>query len=298
MDVKALRYFLAVANEGNLTAAAKSLYLTQPSLSRQIKELERELGCDLFVRHSHSMELTQQGVFLRERAREIVAMVERTTDAFRQTEEDISGTVHIAANESRSMYEVARAADYARRRYPGLTFRITTGDEIVRDQLDKGLADFGVFIQPADLSAYHVVRIPGVDVWGVVMRDDHPLAEKTSVTADDVIDYPAIVSPQASNESYSVNEFTMWFGDRFSRLQVSMTTDLTRNALPFVKRRFGLLYTVEGMAECSPRTGLAFRPLSPGLSSPSDLAWKRHRKLTPAAAAFLSVAEELWQSKQ
>ena len=294
MDVKALRYFLAVANEGNLTAAAKSLYLTQPSLSRQIKELERELGCDLFVRHSHSMELTQQGVFLRQRAREIVEMVERTTDAFRQTEEDVTGTVHIAANESRSMYEVARAADYARRKYPGLTFRVSTGDEIVRDLLDKGLADFGVFIQPADLSAYHAVRILGADVWGVVMRDDHPLAEKESVTADDVIGYPAIVSPQSSNESYSVNEFTMWFGEHLSQLQVSMTTDLTRNALPFVKRRFGLLYTVEGMAECSPQTGLAFRPLSPSLTSPSDLAWKRHRKLTPAAAAFLSVAEELW----
>ncbi|MBE6479407.1 MAG: hypothetical protein E7Z98_02705 [Olsenella sp.] len=188
--------------------------------------------------------------------------------------------------------------------YGGITFRPPYEAYSLLLQVTRGcshnartfcsLADFGVFFQPADLSTYHAVHIPGHNVWGVVMRDDHPLAEKASVTASNVVTYPAIVSPQSSNEDYSVNEFTMWFGEHLSKLQASMTTDLTRNALPFVKRRFGLLYTVEGLAECSPRTGLAFRPLSPSLTSPSDLAWKRHRKLSPAAAAFLSVAEELW----
>ena len=297
MDVKTLRYFLAVAREGSLTAASKTLFLTQPALSRQIRNLEDELGRQLFVRRGHRMELTSDGARLRDRAREIVELVEYTAEEMtRNDDAEVSGIVHIAANETRVVYEVARVADHVHAAHPGITFDLTTGDQdALEGILDKGLADFGVFMQPSDLSGYHTLRIPGRDVWGVVIRADHELAAKETVGPHDIRGLPAILSKQAINDELTLNEFASWLETDRKKIQVIATTDLTRNSLPFVMRGMGILFTIEGLAECSERTGLVFRPLSPPLTSKVDLAWKRHRSLSPAAAAFLAEAERLWQ---
>ena len=198
MEIRVLRYFLAVAREGNITGAANSLHLSQPTLSRQIKDLEEELGKPLLVRKSHRVALTPEGVLFRKRAEEIISMVDKTEAEFSAMQNTISGDIYIGGGETQAIRQIAAILRNLRESYPEIHYHLYSGNaEDVTERLDKGLLDFGILIQPADLTKYDSLNLPAKDIWGVVMRKDSPLAEKEFIEKEDLLHVPLICSRQA-----------------------------------------------------------------------------------------------------
>lgn len=198
MELRVLRYFLAVAREGNITGAANFLHLTQPTLSRQIKDLEEELGCQLLVRKSHRVVLTPEGMRLRKRAEEIISMVDKTEAEFLARENAVSGDIYIGGGETQAIRKIAEIIRELQEEYPDIHYHLYSGNaEDVTERLDKGLLDFGILIQPADISKYDYINLPSKDRWGVIMRKDSPMAAKESIRKEDLLDVPLICSRQS-----------------------------------------------------------------------------------------------------
>jgi len=230
MELRVLRYFLTVAREGSITAAANFLHVTQPTLSRQLKDLEEELGKKLFIRSSHSIILTDEGMLLRKRAEEIIDLVDKVEAEFHSLEETVSGDVYIGGGESEAMKLIARVVKDLQVLYPNIRYHLYSGnEEDVSERLDRGLLDFGILIQPADISKYNYINIPAKEVWGVVMRKDSPLAVKDTIQAVDLLNVPLICSRQVLKQSFSKNEVADWFGEDFDKLNVVTTYNLAYN---------------------------------------------------------------------
>jgi DNA-binding transcriptional LysR family regulator len=278
VELRVLRYFLTVAREGSMTAAADFLHVTQPTLSRQLKDLEQELGKKLFNRSSHSIILTDEGMLLRKRAEEIVDMVDKLESEFSSMEETISGDVYIGGGETDAMRQIARVVKDLQLRYPNIRYHLYSGNEDdVTERLDKGLLDFGILIQPADLSKYNYINIPAKDVWGVVMRKDSPLALKDSIQAVDLLNVPLICSRQAMKQTFSKNEFADWFGEDFDKLNVVTTYNLAYNAAIMVNEGIGYAITLDKILNTSSDSNLCFRPLEPRLESGLNIVCKKHQ---------------------
>ncbi|WP_028402195.1 LysR family transcriptional regulator [Ectobacillus panaciterrae] len=288
MEFRVLRYFLTVAREGSITGAANFLHVTQPTLSRQLKELEQELGKKLFIRSSHSIILTDEGMLLRKRAEEIVDMVDKLEAEFNSMEETISGDVYIGGGETDAMRQIARVVKDLQLSYPNIRYHLYSGNEDdVTERLDKGLLDFGILIQPADLSKYNYINIPVKDVWGVVMRKDSPLAFKDTIQAVDLLNVPLICSRQAMKQTFSKNEFADWFGEDFDKLNVVTTYNLAYNAAIMVDEGIGYAITLDKIVNTSSDSNLCFRPLKPRLESGLNIVWKKHQVFSAAADMFL-----------
>ncbi|WP_066067002.1 LysR family transcriptional regulator [Neobacillus soli] len=293
MELRVLRYFLTVAREGSMTAAADFLHVTQPTLSRQLKDLEQELGKKLFNRSSHSIILTDEGMLLRKRAEEIVDMVNKLDTEFSSMEETIGGDIYIGGGETDAMRQIARVVKELQLRYPNIRYHLFSGNEDdVTERLDKGLLDFGILIQPADLSKYNYIDIPGKDVWGVVMRKDSPLAFKDTIQAVDLLSVPLICSRQAMKQTFSKNEFADWFGEDFDKLTVVITYNLAYNAAIMVEEGIGYAVTIDKIVNTSSESNLCFRPLEPRLESGLNIVWKKHQVFSTAANAFLKAIQE------
>ncbi|MED4619570.1 LysR family transcriptional regulator [Priestia megaterium] len=293
MEIRVLRYFLAVAREGNITRAADVLLVTQPTLSRQLKDLEQELGKKLFIRSSHSVFLTDEGMLLRNRAEEIVNMVDKLEAEFSSMEETIGGDVYIGGGETEAMKHIARVAKDVQVRYPNIRYHLYSGnEEDITERLDKGLLDFGILIQPADISKYNYLNMPAKDVWGVVMRKDSPLALKESIQAGDLLNVPLICSRQAMKQTFSKNEFADWFGEDFHKLNIVTTYNLAYNAAIMVEEGIGYAITLDKIVNTSTASNLCFRPLQPRLESGLNIVWKKHHVLSAAANAFLKELQE------
>lgn len=295
MDIRVLRYFLAVAREGTISGAADALHVTQPTLSRQLMELEEELGARLFIRGKRHISLTEEGLFLRKRAQEIVALLERTEAAFAATEgEEISGDVYIGGGETEGMRFIARAIREVRREYPHIAFHLFSGNaEDVREHLDRGSVDFGLFIEPADLSAYDFIPLPARDTWGVLMRKDHPLAAQDAIDAEDLTGLPLIMSRQGLVE----NEFSGWMGGQFRQLSVVGTYNLLYNAALLVEEGAGCALCLEGIVRTGDDSPLCFRPLRPQMEVGLKLAWKKQQCFTRAAEIFLERLKRQGESR-
>jgi len=288
MELRVLRYFLTVAREGNITKAANFLHVTQPTLSRQLKDLEEELGKKLFVRSSHSVILTEEGIILRKRAEEILNMVDKLEGEFSSMEETLSGDVYIGGGETEAMKLIAKVAKDLQLRYPKIRYHLYSGnEEDITERLDKGLLDFGLLIQPADLSKYNYINVPAKDVWGVVMRKDSPLAEKETIEATDLLELPLICSRQAMKQTFSKNEFADWFGEDFHKLNIVTTYNLAFNASLMVEEGIGYAITLDKIVNTSESSSLCFRPLHPRLESGLNIVWKKHQLFSAAANAFL-----------
>lgn len=288
-----MRYFLTVAREGNITKAADVLHVTQPTLSRQLKDLEQELGKKLFIRSSHSIILTDEGMLLRNRAEEIVNMVDKLEAEFSSMEETIGGDIYIGGGETEAMKHIARVAKDVQLRYPNIRYHLYSGnEEDITERLDKGLLDFGILIQPADISKYNYLNIPAKDVWGVVMRRDSPLALKESIQAADLLKAPLICSRQAMKQTFSKNEFSDWFGEDFHKLNIVTTYNLAYNAAIMVEEGVGYAITLDKIVNTSTNSNLCFRPLQPRLESGLNIVWKKHHVLSAAADAFLKELQE------
>ena len=293
MEFRVLRYFLTVAREGSITGAADFLHVTQPTLSRQLKDLEQELGKKLFTRSSHSIILTDEGMLLRKRAEEIIDMVSKLEAEFSSMEETISGDVYIGSGETEAMKQIARVAKDLQLSYPNMRYHLYSGNEDdVTDRLDKGLLDFCILIEPADLSKYNYINIPARDVWGVVMRKDSPLASKDTIQVVDLLNVPLIFSRQAMQQTLSKNEFVDWFGEDFDKLNVVTTYNLLYNAAIMVEEGIGYAVTIDKLVNTSSDSTLCFRPLEPRLEAGLKIVWKKHQVFSAAAEVFLKKIKE------
>lgn len=292
MEIRVLRYFLTIAREGSITNAANFLHITQPTLSRQIKDLEDELGQKLFVRGSHNMTLTAEGMILRKRAEEIISMVDKTEEEFNSMETTIGGDIYIGGGETDAIKLVAQVAKDLRNNYPDIHYHLYSGNaEDVTERLDKGLLDFGILIQPADITKYDYLNLPARDVWGVVMRKDSPLAEKKSIKKEDLINIPLICSRQAMSQR-SNNEFVEWFGEDFNKLDVVTTFNLVYNAAIMVEAGIGYAITIDKITNTAEDSNLCFRPLEPRIDSGLNIIWKKYQIFSSAAELFLERLRE------
>lgn len=293
MEIRVLRYFLAIAREGSITNAAEFLHVTQPTLSRQIRDLEDELGQKLFTRGSHSMDLIAEGRILRKRAEEIISMVDKTEAEFSAMEGEISGDIYIGGGETDAIRLIARIARELQRDYPEIHYHLYSGNATdVTERLDKGLLDFGVLLQPADLSKYEYLNLPVKDVWGVVMRKDSPLAEKEVIRREDLLDVPLICSRQVISQEHRTNKLAEWFGSDFDRLDIVTTYNLLYNAAIMVDSGIGYAIAIDKLANTSAESSLCFRPLEPRLEAGLNIVWKRYSVFSAAAGQFLERLKE------
>ena len=285
--------FLAIAREGSITNAANFLHVTQPTLSRQIRDLEEELGQKLFIRGSHSMTLTPEGMILRKRAEEIISMVDKTEAEFNSMENMVSGDIYIGSGETDVIKLVAQIAYELRVSYPGIHYHLYSGNsEDVTERLDKGLLDFGILIQPADISKYDYINLPARDTWGVIMRRDSPLAEKELIRKEDLLGVPLICSRQAISGERRGNEFAEWFGEDFDRLDIVTTFNLIYNAAIMVEAGIGYALTIDRIVNTAESSNLCFRPLEPRLDSGLNVIWKKYQVFSSAAELFLNKLRE------
>lgn len=293
MEIRVLRYFLTVAREGSITRAANFLHLTQPTLSRQLQDLEKELGQKLFIRGSHNISLTPEGMILRKRAEEIVDMVDKTESVFRSISDTVSGDIYIGGGETESMKYIAEVIKDMREEYPAIKYHLYSGNaEDVTERLDKGLLDFGILIQPTDLSKYEYITLPSKDVWGVLMKKNSALALKKEIKLDDLYDLPLICSRQVVRRTSVKNDFLEWFGGNFEKMNVAATYNLVYNARIMVEEGIGYALTLDKLVNTMHTSNIAFRPLSPKLESGLDIVWKKYQIFSPAANLFLSKLRE------
>lgn len=288
MELRVLRYFLAVAREETISGAAEALHVTQPTLSRQMMELEDELGKTLFLRGKRKISLTEEGMFLRKRAQEIVALVEKTESEFSAAEEAIGGDVYIGGGETDAMRLIARAAHGLQAAHPHIAYHLFSGNaEDVAERLDRGLVDFGVLIEPVDLSKYDFIKLPVTDIWGVLMREDSPLAAKQTIRPDDLLGVPVLCSRQALVK----NEMSGWMGDRYEKLRIVTTYNLLYNASLMVEEGMGYALCLDKIIRTSGGGPLCFRPLEPRLEVGLDLVWKKYQVFSKAAEKFLEYLQ-------
>lgn len=293
MEIRVLKYFLAVAREGSITGAANSLHLTQPTLSRQLQELEKELKQKLLIRGKYKVTLTPEGMILRKRAEEIIDMVEKTEAEFSSISDTISGDIYIGGGESDAMKYIAGIIKEIQSEFFGIKFHIYSGNaEDVTEKLDKGLLDFGILIQPVDVSKYDHITLPEKDVWGVIMRKDNPLSQKKNIKLEDIVKIPLLASRQMSPKYSKDSGFLDWFGDKYEELNITATYNLVYNAAIMVKAGVGNAISLDKLADTSKESELCFRPLCPQLESGLDIVWKKYQVFSPAAKLFLEKLHE------
>ncbi|MCD2333513.1 LysR family transcriptional regulator [Bacillus cereus] len=285
MDIRVLRYFIAVATQENISAAANALHLSQPTLSRQLNNLEEELGTTLFVRGNRKITLTDEGMFLLDRAKEIVDLVEKTEANFNQKYEIISGEIHIGAGETEAMQFIAQTIKKVVSHHPNIKFHLYSGNaDDITTKLDSGLLDFGIVIEPANKQKYDYLKLPATDVWGVLMRKDSPLAKKAYIHPTDLLNKPLIISRQTAVS----NELSGWLGEEIENLNVIGTYNLLYNASLLVKENIGYALCIDKLMNTSEESTLCFRPLSPKLEAGLNILWKKHQTFSSATKIFLT----------
>ncbi len=283
MELRVLRYFLEVAREGSITGAAKALHISQPTLSKQLKDLENELGSKLFVRSNYSVKLTDEGILLRKRAEDILEMADKTLEEFSNLNDITGGDVRIGCAESCYVSYLAEAIKDFRDRYPGLRFHITSGNtRQVTEELERGLSDFAVIVEPPDLSKYNYLTLPEADTWGVLMPSDSPLTEKSVIQLEDLYGLPLI----ASEQSFKV-DFPRWCGEKLDQLNIVGSVNLFYNGSVCVKAGLCYMMTFDHLADVSAESGLCFRPLSPPLKTQMFIIWKKYQVFTPIAEKLI-----------
>lgn len=280
MELRVLRYFLEIAREENVTHAAQRLHISQPTLSRQIKELEDELGKKLFIRSNYSIKLTEEGMLLRKRAEDILDMADKTLAEFKSLNEINGGDIHIGCAESNGIAPFIRVIQSLQKQYPRIRYHFySSGTEAVNERLDRGLLDFAIIVQEVDPLKYNYLKIPASDQWGLIMRKDSPLAQHSCIHLQDLIDIPLILSRQAMKE-----EMPRWLGEMQDKLHIVGTYDLLFNTSVMVREGFGYVLGFNGLVYTGSDSDLCFRPLEPELISPMYIVWKKYHMFSPVAA--------------
>lgn len=289
MELRVLQYFLAVTREQSISGAAESLYLSQPTLSRQLKELEEELGKQLFIRGSRRVTLTEEGMILRKRAEEIMELVKKAEDEISQSDELVAGDITVGTGETDGVRFLARAAQNLQKDYPLIHLHIVSGDKAtVIEDLDRGLIDFGVIFGNVDISKYEHIRLPYKDIWGVMMRRDSPLAEKEEITAADLVDKPLIISRQV----FQNDDFREFFSCGRENLNIVATYNLLFNGSVMVSEGMGYAICFDKIINVSGDSELCFRPLSPKMEAGMSIVWKKYQVHSKVTERFLNKLRE------
>ena len=296
MEFRLLEYFLAVAREQNITAAAESLHISQPALSTQLKALETELGKQLLIRGvkgSRKVILTEEGMILRKRAEEMVSLMRRTKEEISGSNETISGNVFIGTGETETVRLFAQVAKKMQQKYPDIQYHISSGNaEHVLEYLDKGLIDFGLLFTEIDSQKYEAILVPVKDTWGVLMRKDSPLAEKENICPEDLWDKPLIVSHQKGDDVY----LNQWLQRKESELHIVATYNLLFNASLLVDEGLGYALCYDKLINTQ-GSSLCFRPFSPRLEARGFIIWKKYQVFSKAAKYFLQCLNEMIEEK-
>ena len=284
MDIRVLQYFLTVAREESITKAAEVLHMTQPPLSRQLKDLEEELGTQLLIRGGKRITLTEDGMLLRKRAEELITLMEKTRAELTSSNETINGDIYIECGETENISFLVQAARNLREKHPLVRYHIYSGDAgRVMERLDKGLIDFGLFVGPTDVTKYDSLTLPIKDTWGVLMPKDSPLTEKEHISPEDLWDKPLILSHQSA----TAREMLSWLKTDTSQLNITATYDLVYNAAQFAKQGFGYVITLDKLINTTGDSSLCFRPFFPPLEAELCIVWKKYQILSRASNAFL-----------
>ncbi|MCD8181523.1 MAG: LysR family transcriptional regulator [Firmicutes bacterium] len=292
MELRVLRYFLAVAREESITAAADFLHISQPALSRQLMDLEKEFGKTLLIRGKRRITLTSDGQFLRKRAEELVELADKTEAEMTHSDTSLGGDIYIGGGEADAVRFIARIVTELREEYSNIKFHFSSGDaEDMREKLDKGLIDFGIFVEPADITKYEFIRIPAAEHWGVIMRKDSPLAQKELIHPEDLRELPLIISRQTTQDKI----FKNWFGKDINRLNIAATYNLVYNATLLVREGAGYMIGIDNLADTSEKSGLCFVPLDLDYQIHLDLVWKKYQIFSRAAELFLDKARQAFE---
>lgn len=284
MEIRVLRYFLVVAQEEGINRAAEVLHITQPTLSRQLTQLEEELGVTLFHRGAKRITLTNEGILLRRRAEEILSLVDRTEQELVEQEEQVEGRIVIGAGELTAMQVMPEIIERFRDRYPRVTFDLYTGTaDIVKEQMEKGLIDIGVLLEPIDIEQFEFIRLHKKERTIVLMRPDSPLARKEGVSARDLEHLPLILPMRGGVQ----NELLNWFGDYLHKEQIIFTSNLATNGALMVERGLAYSIVVEGSVPFIDKERITYRPLTPELTANCVFAWKKQQPFSLAVTKFI-----------
>lgn len=289
MEIRVLEYFLAIAREQSISGAAEALHLSQPTLSRQIKDMEEELGKQLLIRGNRKITLTDEGMLLRKRAEEIISLVQKTEAEISLSDDTIGGDIYIGAGETDVVRNIAKIAKNISNNYPNIHYHITSGDGVdISEKLDKGLFDFAILLDHIDISKYNYINLPMKDTWGVLMRKDSPLANKQYITREDLYGMPLILSRQAANGS----GLNTWFKKNLSELNIVATYNLVYNASLMVDEGLGYALCLDKIINTSGDSNLCFKPLNPRLEVGMSIVWKKYKVFSKAVDKFLEGLKE------
>lgn len=290
MEFRVLQYFLAVTREQSISGAAEALHLSQPTLSRQLRDMEEELGKQLFIRSNRKITLTEEGMILRKRAEEITALMKKAQEEISLSDETIAGDISIGAGETDSIRHLARAAQALRLEYPLVHFHMISGDKVsVLEELNRGLIDFALLFGEIDSSKYEYLQLPDAETFGVLMRKDDPLAQKTTITGEDLRDKPLIVSRQSLHDA----ALGTLLGCDQDKLNIVATYNLLFNGSRMAAEGIGYAISFGNIINVSGNSNLCFRPLSRQVNITMCLAWKKYQVFTKAAEKFLLKMQEL-----
>lgn len=288
MEIRVLRYFLTVVREQSITKASEVLHITQPTLSRQLAQMEEEVGVKLFDRGTRKITLTNEGLLLRRRAEEILQLVDKTEKELIEQEEQVEGKITIGCGEIASVQLLPNLFESFHEKYPRVTFDLYTATaDHVKNQMDRGLVDIGLLLEPIDIEKYEYIRLDMKERWIVLMRPDDPLAEKEAIAAKDLADLPLILPRRLSVQS----ELASWFGDYYENLNVLFTSNLSTNASVMVNHGLAYSVVIEGSVSFWDQSKITYRPLYPNLTATSVLAWKRGQPFSVAATKFIEHAK-------
>lgn len=290
MELRVLQYFLAVTREQSISGAAESLHLSQPTLSRQLKDMEEELGKQLFIRSNRKITLTEEGMILRKRAEEIMELIRKTEDEITLSDESIAGDITVGAGETDGVRFLAKAAQAIQKDYPLVHFHIVSGDKAsVTEDLDRGLIDFGLLFGDIDTSKYEHLKVPFHDSFGVLMRRDSPLAEKETIVPEDLWDKPLIVSRQSIHDS----TLHTLLGCSQEKLNIAASYNLLFNGSLMVDEGMGYAICFDKIINVTGNSNLCFRPLSPKIEAGMHIVWKKYQVFTKAAEKYLLQLQQM-----
>lgn len=295
MEIRVLKYFLAVAQEESISKAAEILHITQPTLSRQIMDLEKEFKTKLFERgkRNKKITLTDDGKLLKLRASEIIELANKTESEFLFDDKSISGELHIGGGETDSMRIVAKTINKISKKYPNIKYNFYSGNgEDVKEKLNSGILDFGLFIEPIDKKEYEFIHLPQKDIWGILMRKDSFLANKDYIEPKDLIGIPLL----SSRQFLVKNLISGWLGYDFDKLNIIGTYNLLYNASIMVDEGIGYALCIDKLINLSGDSNLCFKPLKPTLDVGILIAWKKNQPLSKCAKLFLQNIKEVNQN--
>ena len=290
MELRVLNYFLTIAREENFTKAAHYLHVTQPTLSRQIADLEEELGVKLFIRSNHNIILTEDGMILKRRAQEILSLADKTKRDFMQKDEALTGTISIGSGEFRSTEYLAKIIAAFRKKYPNVKYDIYSGNaNNIRDYIERGFLDIGLMSEPIDMRKYNSVNMPIKEEWGVFVPSNSPLSEKEIVRPEDLAGMSIVTATGDFNQS----RIGKWLGDYINKVEITATANLPYNEAVLAKENIGVMLSIS--LNCT-YENLRFIPLQPTLEIPTALGWKKEQIFSATTSAFIDFATQYLKS--